>query len=146
MPARQTDVVQSPLTVQALPGAHLAVQEPPQSTSVSVPFLTTSVQVATWQVTLHTPLAQSDGAPQLLLVPHLVLQVPPQSTSLSVPFFTPSAQLGALQTLSAHTRFKQSLPPVQTAPVGHFAQALVPPQSTSTSPPFFTTSEQVGTW
>jgi hypothetical protein len=37
-----------------LPVPHLGQPVPPQSTSVSAPFFTTSVQLAGWHVTLQT--------------------------------------------------------------------------------------------
>ena len=89
--------MQSAATLQSLPSAQrfVGAQEPPQSTSVSVPFLTTSRQVGTWQMLLmQTPLVQSDEAPQSLPSLHLVEQLPPQSTSVSVPFFAESVQVG----------------------------------------------------
>src|SRR5258705_487550 len=47
--AWQWPLVQSPLPVQTLPLAHLVVHEPPQSTSVSVPFFTVSLHAGTEQ-------------------------------------------------------------------------------------------------
>jgi hypothetical protein len=71
------------------------VQLPPQSTSVSVPFFTKSVQSGAWHTLfVHTPLAQSDGAEHAFDVSHFGHAVPPQSTSVSLPFFTPSVQSG----------------------------------------------------
>jgi hypothetical protein len=66
--------------------------------SLSVPFLTASVQVAGW----HTPetqrrLWQSPGPAQRVKLGHGPQLGPPQSTSLSVPFWTPSPQPGAWQ-------------------------------------------------
>jgi hypothetical protein len=84
-----------------LPSAQCG-HEPPQSTSVSVPFFAPSVHKGDWQVTLHTPLAQSPPALHASPTAHFG-QVPPQSTSDSDPFFTLSLQKGArhvtLQTL-----------------------------------------------
>jgi hypothetical protein len=63
-----------------------AVQLPPQSVSLSVPFLTPSEQLAARHtLAVHTPLAQSE----LIAQPRPVLQAPqvppPQSTSVSLP-------------------------------------------------------------
>jgi hypothetical protein len=72
-------------------------EPPPQSTSVSVPFLTLSEQVAAWQMPLRqTPLWQSELAMHPLPVPQ-VGHEPPQSMSVSVPFFTPSVHDGVAQ-------------------------------------------------
>lgn len=46
LPEVQMPEVQSAGAAQSFPFAHLAVQLPPQSTSVSFPFLAASVQVA----------------------------------------------------------------------------------------------------
>jgi hypothetical protein len=48
-PEVQMPEVQSPGTAHPLPLAHLVEQLPPQSTSVSLPFLKVSVQVAVAQ-------------------------------------------------------------------------------------------------
>ena len=61
MPVLQVPLWQSVETIHALPVLQ-APQVPPQSLSVSVPFLTASKQVAPWQ----TP-----PAPQTLLVQSL---------------------------------------------------------------------------
>jgi hypothetical protein len=110
--------------------------------SVSLPFLTTSVQLTAWQVVLHTALVQSVPPVQSLPSPHLP-HVPPQSMSLSLPLRAPSVQPGVTQTLPVQTPLWQSVAPAQAPPDGHFGHA-VPPQSTSVSPPFFTASEQLG--
>jgi hypothetical protein len=92
----QTPPWQSPPTLQTLPLAHFVLQLPPQSTSVSVPFLTRSLQAGIWHTLLvHTPLWQSALTEQPFVSAHLAVQVPPQSTSVSAPFFTPSLQAAA---------------------------------------------------
>src|SRR3569623_2289910 len=96
------------LFAQRLAGAH----EPPQSTSVSVPFSTMSVQDGTAQVLvvvpLQTPLVQSVAAPHFLPLAHLG-QAPPQFRSVSVPFWTASGHEGAAQVPSApHTQLEES--------------------------------------
>jgi hypothetical protein len=93
----QTPLWQSAPTLHTLPAAH-ALQLPPQSTSVSVPFFTVSVHVAAWHLSgepEHTPLWQSDGTRHVLAFAHLPQLEPPQSMSVSVPFLTLSEHVGA---------------------------------------------------
>ena len=93
----QSLLVQSAATLQALVSAHLVVQEPPQSMSVSSPFLTLSVQLALVQVSLvasHTRLTQSVLILHALSSPQAGQVPPPQSTSVSLPFFLLSLQVG----------------------------------------------------
>jgi hypothetical protein len=124
----------------------LVEQLPPQSVSDSLPFLTVSVQVGAWQVTLHTPLAQSLGKPQVPPVAQRWQVVaPPQSTSLSLPFLTTSVQLGTWQMLPMQILLVQSLLPPQILPLPHLV-AQVPAQSTSVSVPFLVLSVQVAAW
>jgi hypothetical protein len=94
-----TPVRQSPATLQARPVAHLLVllQEPPQSVSVSVPFLTVSLQLGTLHTSglpAHTPLVQSLASAQDLPSMHAAHEPPPQLTSVSLPFFTVSVHDG----------------------------------------------------
>jgi hypothetical protein len=138
-----TPLTQSLATAQALVSAHLAQVPPPQSTSVSRPFFTTSEQLASWQMlVMHTPVLQSAGLVHAEPGLHLG-QLPPQSTSDSVPFFTVSLQLAATHLPAVHTLLAQSLAPRQTALVPQRVHAT-PPQSTSVSVPFFTESKQLG--
>jgi len=115
--APQMPFTQSAATAQAFPSPHFllvgaAAQLPPQSTAVSVPFFTLSLQVGTAQVPeVQTPLAQLRPAP--VPDPHIWPfaqpgQEPPQSTSVSVLFRTPSAQLAAAQIPFRQTAFTQS--------------------------------------
>jgi hypothetical protein len=54
-------LMQSVPTLQLLPDGHAGHVPPPQSTSVSFPFLTRSVQVGAWHVPpMQTPLTQSE--------------------------------------------------------------------------------------
>src|SRR5262245_12435772 len=67
-PVQQAWVAQSELTLHSLPGGHFCAQFPPQSTSVSSPFFTPSVQDGAAHVPyVQTPLLQSasimQGAP-----------------------------------------------------------------------------------
>jgi hypothetical protein len=83
-----------------LPAAHFAQEAPPQSMSLSAPFLTRSVQFGAWQragVPLHTPLWQSAATAQSLPLMHLEHTTPPQSMSVSSWFLTTSVQLGSWQ-------------------------------------------------
>jgi hypothetical protein len=144
-PAVHTPLAQSPTLEQVCPVVHL-VQPPPQSVSLSVPFLTPSPQLGAWQtlgVPEHTPLAQSPLT-EHALPPAQLPQLPPQSVSVSLPFRTPSVQVGARHSfvVTEHTPLEQSAPSKQALP---FAQSAVqvPPQSTSVSLPFFTVSMHV---
>jgi hypothetical protein len=85
-------------------GAHFAQVEPPQSMSVSEPFLTKSVQAGVahfdevqtplWQ---SLPLAHAFASAQAVAHVAFEERTPPQSTSVSVPFLTPSGHLAAWQ-------------------------------------------------
>jgi hypothetical protein len=139
----QTLLVQSVAAPQALPSPHLlaGAQEPPQSTSVSVPFFTVSLQTAAWHTSpVHTPSRQSAATVQALFAAHLS-QVPPQSTSVSVLFFTESTQFGT-QTAPEHWLPAQSVS-TEHFSIGPQALQVPPPQSTSVSFPFATVSVQV---
>jgi hypothetical protein len=128
-----------------LPFTHFAHDEPPQSMSVSFPFLTRSVQLGDWQMLpMQTPLAHSPGPAHTMPVLHLAHPAPPQSISVSVPFLTLSAHVAAWQTrgVPEHTLLTQSPAPVHVLPAVHFGHDE--PQSVSVSVPFLTLSEQVG--
>jgi hypothetical protein len=82
---------------------HPLAAPPPQSTSVSLPFLRRSAQSAAAQTpALQTKLAQSPPLPHFLPGAQPA-QEPPQFRSDSVPFLTASVQDGATH-----------MPPVQT--------------------------------
>jgi hypothetical protein len=136
--------------MHALPTAHLVLQlAPPQSMSVSTPFLTPSLQVGTWQtLPAQTPDEQPAALKHALPSAHTPQPElpPPQSTSASSPFLIPSKQLGTWQTSPVHTPDEQSPPKAQAEPLTHEPPHAGPPQSMSVSPPFFTPSLQVGTW
>ena len=77
--------MQSVATAQLRLLAH-GLQVPPQSTSVSLPFFTPSVQPGVWQIPdLQNVLAQSPSPEHFLPTAHLG-HVLPQSMSVSVPF------------------------------------------------------------
>jgi hypothetical protein len=87
-PATQASpLTQSEPTMQAFPVAHAAQVPPPQSTSVSLPFLTPSEQVGTRQTPPEqTLLEQSEEMRQTLPLAQAAQVPPPQSTSVSLPF------------------------------------------------------------
>ena len=98
-PAEQTPLWQSEPAVQDLPVAQGAQLGPPQSTSVSAPFLTASLQAGAVQIPAEQILLwQSEKAVHALPPAHGAQLGPPQSTSVSVPFLTASLQAGAVQT------------------------------------------------
>ena len=120
-------------------------QDPPQSTSVSVPFSSPSVQEGAWQrPPVQTLLVQSLALTHLRPVPHLPqVLLPPQSTSVSPPFCTVSVQVAALHVsgLPVQTPSVQSLATAQVLVAPHLPHE--PPQSTSVSVPFLMVSLQV---
>jgi hypothetical protein len=78
--------------------AHRPQLPPPQSTSVSAPFLIPSLQVgagAAQKPAVQTALAtQSPAVAQAFPMAHRPQLPPPQSTSVSAPFLIPSEQVG----------------------------------------------------
>jgi hypothetical protein len=121
---------------------------PPQSTSVSVPLSTLSLQVAMAQVCvvlLQTWLRQSRGPfVQPWPAGHAGQAPPPQSIPVSVPLRTPSLQAAAVQVcvVGSQIWLRQSRGPcTQALPAMHGGQAP-PPQSMSVSVPFCTPSVQ----
>jgi hypothetical protein len=134
-PPLQLLLWQSALTPHDLPSAHFG-QLPPQSMSLSPPFLTPSLQVA-WQ----TPLAQGwlgrqacPHWPQFDVSVASTTQVPLQGVF-------PAAQ--GEQTRSTQFPLVQSRPVMQALPSPQEGQ-VPPPQSVSDSAPFFMPSLQVG--
>jgi hypothetical protein len=152
--------VQSAGAAQERPSWHFVAHDPPQSTSVSLPFRNPSAHVGAAHSLvpgLQKSVAQSAATAQ----PCPLAQVcgtasarhaaPPQSTPVSLPFLKPSAQVGA-----AHRWVEglqnpevQSAATPQPAPFAHRlagtrARQAAPPQSTPVSAPFFTPSEHVG--
>jgi hypothetical protein len=145
----QTDVVQSEASAQPCPEPHAAQVPPPQSVSVSLPFLTPSAQVGAWHVLVvvpvHTPLAQSLPTRQTLADAQVGQVPPPQSTSVSAPFFTTSAQVGVWHTLPVHLPLWQSPLTAQALPLAQ-SDVQLPPQSMSVSVPFLTPSVHPDAW
>jgi P2-related tail formation protein len=92
----QTPLWQSPAALQILLVPHLGQSGPPQSMSVSLPFLATSEHVGSWQMLLrHTALVQSVPRVHDPPATHFGQLVPPQSTSVSLPFLASSVQVAA---------------------------------------------------
>ena len=75
---------QSALTEQVLLFGQ-GEQEPPQSKSVSVPFLLPSLQEGRQLPEMHLPLMQSTLTTQASVSAHFGQKPPPQSLSVSVP-------------------------------------------------------------
>jgi hypothetical protein len=115
--------------VHALPVAQGGQVPPPQSTSVSAPFFTPSVQLGA----AHVPLVQVSPPAQSLAMVHALPvaqggQVPPpQSTSVSAPSFTPSVQLAAAHTPWAQTPLWHWEAELQAVPSGHWLEHDAPP-------------------
>jgi hypothetical protein len=151
-PAVQTPLTQSlaELHFWAVPHFFAGAHEPPQSTSVSVPFLTVSEHVGIWQtlgVPLQTPLVQSLAPTHFLPSAQAAHAPPPQSTSVSVPSRTRLLHPVDWHTVAVQTLLAQSPMTAQCCPSAHFlAGAQDPPQSLSVSVPFLTVSEHVGAW
>jgi hypothetical protein len=94
MPLKQTECAQSVPSKQPAPAGQTG-QLPPQSTPVSVPLRTLSVQLGAAQVPfVQTLLEQSTATKHRLAVPQRRQVPPPQSISVSLPFLTLSVQVG----------------------------------------------------
>ena len=94
-PPLQKFVRQSLAARQDLLSAQSPQVAPPQSTSVSVPFLTPSEHVGAWQtLATQTLLAQSLATVQPPPAPQPAHE-PPQSMPVSAPFLTPSEHVAA---------------------------------------------------
>jgi hypothetical protein len=77
------------------PSAHFVAHEPPQSTSVSLPFCALSVHVGATQKPPEQLLdSQSLLVLQVFVRMHFDGHAAPQSISASVPFLTPSLHVG----------------------------------------------------
>src|SRR5207244_1575965 len=109
-------------------GAHFGHEMPPQSTSVSKPFLTRSVQTGARQVTLQTPLPQSPETTHFFPAVHLGHRPPPQSTSVSEPFCVVSAQVAVVHVLvvGEQNPVTQSAATLQFKPDPHLLGQLTP--------------------
>ena len=141
----QLPLWQSLSSTQVLLGGQAGQPEsaPPQSTSVSLPFSTLSVQVrAAHAPVAQTRLAQSPPTLHFWAAPQPG-QGPPQSTSVSLLFFTASVHEGGAHRPAVQTPLTQSAGSRQALPSWHLAQPA-PPQSTSVSAPFLMPSVQLG--
>src|SRR5437763_1754067 len=86
IPPLQIRLMQSAPTRHIFPAAHFMQPEPPQSWSVSGPFLTVSKQVGVAHRLLkQTELVQSLPARHIWPGMHLGQRLPPQSVSVSLP-------------------------------------------------------------
>jgi hypothetical protein len=129
---------QSPFAAQVFPAAH-GGQRPPQSTSVSEPFVTRSVQLEGWQVEAEqTPLWQSPPPVQAFPSGQRGQTPPPQSTAVSAPFFTPSAQLATWQVPEEQTPLGQSLPPTHSTQAPAPSHIVPPPMAQAVPAAAFT--------
>jgi hypothetical protein len=137
--ASQLALMQSAAVTHVSPATHLGQELPPQSTSLSVPFLMASAQVTPMHVPfLHESVVQSDATTQRW-VSLQGGQAPPQSISVSVPFLTLSLHAAGWQTELMHDCEIQSALVLQAWFVRQAGHAT-PPQSTSVSLAFFTPS------
>src|SRR5579883_1760790 len=103
------------------PVAH-GLQEPPQSTSVSLPSLIPSLQVlgrAAQAPATQAPPAQSPFTRHALPAAQPMQTGPPQSTSVSLPSLIPSLQ-EVSQTLLTHSPLAQSVARRHIFPIAHF--------------------------
>ena len=120
---------------------------PPQSTSVSVPFLTPSAAGGRGRHTLlvHSAVGQSRASDAALAGGARRTQPPPpQSTSVSAPFLHLVGARGrGADRRSCRRRSWQSPPPAQALAGLRTSAQVPPPQSTSVSAPFRTPSLQV---
>ncbi len=123
--------LQSESTVQPWSGPHFLglnpdAHEPPQSTSVSLPFWTPSAHVGTRHVfCLQTPCRQSSAASQICPGAHVAPHAPPQSMSVSSPFFVPSSHVAGTHSLAR----EHTWPASQSVLSRHATQAPSPSQS-----------------
>src|SRR5262245_64211652 len=101
--------------------AHLLVHEPPQSTSVSVPFFTPSLQAGAVQTRLvHFPLVQSVFCVQGWPSAQGPQSIPPQSMPVSFVSFTMLVQLASTETCAPlQMPLTQSVLAAQSIPLAH---------------------------
>ena len=140
---------QSASTPQPLPAAHLAAQEPPQSTAVSSwPCTPSSHRVATHRCVVPLQIAevQSASTPQPLPAAHLAAQEPPQSTAVSSWPCAPSSHRVATHRCVVPLQITEAQSPStpQPPPTAHLT-AHEPPQSLPVSVPFMSPSPQFAT-
>jgi hypothetical protein len=135
---------QSDVAAQRWPSAQPLGVPPPQSTSVSAPFLTLSTPAA-----LHRPVAQTPLSQSVLPV-HTAPVVPfdAQVICPALPAQRPCAHCHAFVQAAPSSNGRMHLPPPQTNPAAQSLEILQenpspqraaqePPQLTSVSSPFF---------
>src|SRR5262245_24932915 len=100
MPAEQTPLLQSDGAPHLPMVGHLLAHEPPQSTSLSVPFFAPSMQVGTahFIIASQTLLTQSVPTLHLSVSAQAGHLAPPQSASVSSWFCAMSEHVGNAQT------------------------------------------------
>src|SRR5215208_2033269 len=109
MPLRQSENIR-----HAFASAHAAQFGPPQSVSVSVPFATASLHVASRQAALtQTWLSQSLATVQPEAAPQVGQLLPPQSTPVSSPFSRPSEHSAVRQVPFSQIAVVQSVAAAQ---------------------------------
>jgi hypothetical protein len=144
--AVQTLLEQSDGWAQALVAAHGEQSAPPQSMSVSLPFLMRSVQPAATHFFVpavsQCALAQSAFAAHDFVFAHFVAHVPPQSVSVSVPFLIESLHAGATHFFETLSQFLLAQSAASAQPFVSAHAEHVPPQSMSVSVPFLMPSPQ----
>ena len=146
-PPSQFALAQSEATRQCRFSAHLMQSPaPPQSTSVSVPFFSPSVQVGAGlqRPSAQRPELQSVSSRHARSRSQCGHSGPPQSRSVSRPFTLPSEQVGAAaQVPFAQIPLAQSPSEPHGLPIVHAGQ-MGPPQSTPDSLPLCAPSSQRG--
>jgi hypothetical protein len=125
---------QSCATPQARPVPHAWHVPPPQSTSVSVPFLIPSKHEGAWQMPIQAPDVQSEPVRQVTPFAHGGHVPPPQSIPVSLPFKTPSEHEGTWHTFPEQKPDWQSDSLTQPPPMAQAGQDP-PPQSMPVSAP-----------
>ena len=96
--------MQSALTQQTFRFPQVLQLPPPQSTSVSVPFLTPSMHLGGGHLPLHIPFSQSDPPAHIWPEVHGTQSGPPQSTSVSRAFLTESKQVAVQEVVELRMR------------------------------------------
>jgi hypothetical protein len=140
---RQTPDAQSVETTHSRPSAQ-GGHVPPQSTSVSVPFMELFAHEPFRQnpSMQRAPVSQSAVIRHFFPLVHTTQVPPPQSVSVSAPFSAPSPHVGDVHTDAVHKLDVQSVPATHEEPGKQRAQ--LPPQSRSVSLPFWSASAHAG--
>jgi hypothetical protein len=121
--------MQSASSAHPAPGPQGGHAAPPQSLSVSAPFLTESSHAGAWHApAVHTPLEQSAARAHASPSSHGAQSGPPQSMSVSLPFLTLSMHAAGTQVVDEHT------PLAQSEGARHSTHAPLPSQSLPEAP------------